>query len=336
MPRLARIDLAGHLYHLIVRGVERRSIFRDDKDRFDFLSRLSIGIDRTQSVCLTWALMTNHLHLLLIAGAKGLAALMHPLLTGYVGAFNRRHQRVGHLVQNRFKTILCQSDTYLMELLRYIPLNPVRAGLIKTPQELARYPWTGHAAILGHLSYPWQATEEVLNHFGSRTAETRQAYETHVIDAWSQGHRPDLEGGGLIRSLGGMTQALKARAAGDRQAFDNRILGDGHFVETILRQVDQMENRQRTATTAGLTLENLQSQAAAWEGVEITALLRRDRRPRVASARALWVYAATEMLRVRSAVFEKLLGKSSGAISEIRQRGQRLANKSGFLKKFHL
>lgn len=334
MPRQARIDLPGYLYHLIVRGVERRSIFRTDGDRADFLSRLRDGLQRTASVCLTWALMTNHFHLLILAGPEGLSALMHPLLTGYVGGFNRRHRRVGHLVQNRFKAILCQSDAYLRELIRYIVLNPVRAGMIQTPQALANYPWTGHAAILGRMAAPWQATDEVLRHFGREEGPARAAYESYVIEGWNQKHRADLEGGGLIRSLGGMTEALKAKARGDHQTSDSRILGDGQFVEAILRQVDKRQTDRHAAVRSDVTLEMLQQRAAAWKSIDPMALLRRDRRHSVSQARALWVYAATEILQVRSSMFEKLLAKSSGAISDIRKRGERLATEQRFLDSF--
>jgi len=173
MPRQARLDIPGQYYHVIVRGVERRSILRADGDRTDFLQRLQEGIAKTCTLCLNWALMTNHLHLLLRAGMRGLSSLMQPLFTGYVGAFNRRYGRVGHLVQNRYKAILCEEDPYLQELLRYIPLNPVRARMVKTPAELAVYRWTGHAAIMGKASVPWQAVDEALTHFGdSITTET--------------------------------------------------------------------------------------------------------------------------------------------------------------------
>src|SRR5581483_10224160 len=143
MPRLPRLDLPGHFYHVMVRGVARCPIFRSSLDREDFLTRFITGLTRTASLCYAWALMSNHLHLLLVAGPTGLADLMHPLLTGYVGAFNRRYKRVGHLVQNQFKAILCDKESYFLELVRYIHLNPVRAGIVQTIQDLGRCPWTG-------------------------------------------------------------------------------------------------------------------------------------------------------------------------------------------------
>lgn len=327
VPRQPRLDLPGQFYHLIVRGIDRRAIFRADGDRADFLRRLGQGLLKTGSLCLTWALMTNHVHLLIVSGVRGVAALMHPLLTGYVGAFNRKYRRIGHLVQNRFKSILCEEDPYLLELIRYIPLNPARAGIVKTMEDLARYPWTGHSAILGLTPRPWQASEEVLGRFGSQAATARPAYASFVADAWNQGHRDDLEGGGLFRSRGGIRRALESRTAQDPQAFDARILGSGQFVERILREADQTDERRRAISRSGLTLAALQKFAAELTGVDADSILQRDRTRLVADARALFVYTASEFLGHRLKDLATLLGLQSGSTSQARQRGQRLAEK---------
>ena len=127
MPRKARIDAPGALQHVIARGIERRKIFRDEIDRDNFLDRLGTILSDTNTVCYAWALLPNHFHLLLRTGTVPLSNVMRRLLTGYAVSFNLRHQRHGHLFQNRFKSILCQEDAYLMELVRYIHLNPLRA-----------------------------------------------------------------------------------------------------------------------------------------------------------------------------------------------------------------
>ena len=114
MPRNSRIDTPGALHHIIVRGIERTRIFRNDIDRNDFLSRLGKLLSETNSRCLAWALLSNHFHLLIKTGRVPVATLMRRLLTGYAVSFNRRHRRIGHLFHNRYKSILCQEDTYLM------------------------------------------------------------------------------------------------------------------------------------------------------------------------------------------------------------------------------
>ena len=140
MPREARLDAPGALHHIVVRGIERRKIFRDDSDRGDFLERLSAILGESRTPCYAWALMPNHFHLLLKTGQTPISTLMRRLLTGYAVSFNLRHRRSGHLFQNRYKSILCQEDSYLLELVRYIHLNPLRAKLVSSMKEFAGMP----------------------------------------------------------------------------------------------------------------------------------------------------------------------------------------------------
>ncbi len=144
MPRKARIDAPGALHHIICRGIERRKIFLDDSDRDHFVQRLGRVISETQTPCYAWAIIPNHFHLLLKTGNIPIATVMRKLLTGYAVTFNRRHDRVGHLFQNRYKSILCQQDRYFLELVRYIHLNPLRANLVGSIRQLNRYEYCGH------------------------------------------------------------------------------------------------------------------------------------------------------------------------------------------------
>jgi len=143
MPRKGRIDATGAVHHVVVRGIERSPIFRDSKDLENFLSRLSVLLKETSTSCYAWALIKNHVHLLLRSGRVGLSPLMRRLLTGYAQQFNRRHKRSGHLFQNRYKSFLCEEDPYLMELVRYIHLNPIRAGLVHDMAGLENFRWCG-------------------------------------------------------------------------------------------------------------------------------------------------------------------------------------------------
>ncbi len=131
MPRKARIDAPGALHHIIVRGIERKAIFKDCHDRDNFLDRLGTILTESSTACYAWVLMTNHVHFLLKTGLPPLATVMRRLLTGHAVQFNRRHKRHGHLFQNRYKSFLCEEDPYLLELVRYIHLNPIRAGIVK-------------------------------------------------------------------------------------------------------------------------------------------------------------------------------------------------------------
>jgi len=140
MPRHARLDAPDTLHHVMVRGLERRAIFRDDADRANFVARLA-HLAAQEVLCVyAWALLPNHAHLLVRTAQRPLARSMRSLLTGYAGAFNRRHKRSGHLFQNRYKSIVVEAEPYLLELVRYLHLNPLRAQVVADVGALARYP----------------------------------------------------------------------------------------------------------------------------------------------------------------------------------------------------
>ena len=223
MPRTARIDIPGLLHHVIVRGIERRDIFYGDDDKALFTERLAKLLVATETDCLAWSLMSNHIHLLLRPRTTTLAALMRRLLTGYAVVFNRRHSRSGHLFQNRYKSIVCQEDSYLLELVRYIHLNPLRAGLVDSLEGLGSYVWSGHAVLMGNASLDGQQSDEILQMFAKKRQIARQKYRCFVADGVAMGKRNELVGGGLRRSR-------KLDGSEGYEAYDERILGSGDFV----------------------------------------------------------------------------------------------------------
>ena len=187
MPRKSRIDAPGALHHIIARGIERRSIFSDDDDRDDFLKRLGIVLLETGTVCYAWALIPNHFHLLLRTGKVPISTVMRRVLTGYAIGYNYRHRRSGHLFQNRFKSILCQEDPYLKELVRYIHLNPLRAKIVPDLKSLNSYPYSGHSALMGKRTRDWQSTEYVLGLFGNSIPSGRRSYRQFVKTGIDEG-----------------------------------------------------------------------------------------------------------------------------------------------------
>lgn len=203
MPRKSRIDIPGALHHIMARGIEGGKIFRDDADKKHFLDRLEKIVKDTETCCYAWALIPNHFHLLLRTGPTPITTVMRRLLTSYAQWFNRRHQRQGHVFQNRYKSILCQEDKYFLELVRYIHLNPIRAKMVKDLEMLGSYKYCGHSVIMGKVRNGWQNINSVLLMFGEKSGPARRAYRAFVGKGISEGKRKELTGGGLLRSAGG-------------------------------------------------------------------------------------------------------------------------------------
>jgi REP element-mobilizing transposase RayT len=155
MPRTARLDAPGILHHIIIRGIERRKIFRDNQDPQNLLARLAKLLPETKTACYAWAFLPNHAHFLLRSGDVGLSTLMRRLLTGYAVSFNRKYKRHGPLFQGRYKSIICQEDRYLKELVRYIHLNPLRAKLVFDISKLNRYAYCGHSVLMDKKIRDW-------------------------------------------------------------------------------------------------------------------------------------------------------------------------------------
>ena len=254
MPRQARLDIPGALHHIMVRGINKSTIFEDDEDREQFLNRLGGNITDARANVYAFALMTNHAHVLFKSGKPGISAVMRKQLTWYAQYYNRRHLRNGHLFENRYKSILCDEDNYLLPLIRYIHLNPVRAGIVETMEELDRYPWSGHSVLMGEREYGWMDVKYVLLQFKDSIKKARNAYRRFVEEGIGMGRQPQLTGGGLIRSKGGWSQVVSARRSGEREEYDERILGSGSFVRAALNEAEEKIRLQLKHRRTGRTL----------------------------------------------------------------------------------
>jgi REP element-mobilizing transposase RayT len=187
MALQARLDAEGTLHRVMVRGIERRRIVDDDRDRNNFVIRFGVIASETGTSIYAWALMKNYAHILLSSGVQGLSKFMRRVLTGYAVTYNIRHRRHGHLFQNRYKSIVCDGDSYFMELVRYIHPNPLRVNLVKDFNELERYPFCEHGVVTGRHKAAWQDREYVLGWFGRREWEARKAYRQFVKEGITLG-----------------------------------------------------------------------------------------------------------------------------------------------------
>ncbi len=331
MPRKARLDAPGVLHHVIIRGIEQKNIFRSQADRRDFVQRLEKLVPETRTACYAWALMGNHAHFLFRSGPEGIARLMRRLLTGYAVSFNHRHDRHGQLFQNRYKSFICQEDAYLKELVRYIHLNPLRAQLVPDLEKLARYPFCGHGALLGRFTCPFQDDEYVLKFFGKTLDTARRAYHAFVAAGAGQGQRPELVGGGMVRSLGGWTRSAGRRTQGaGRIKGDQRILGDSDFVQSILDQAGENFERRYALKRQGYDQEKVAARVAALFGIAPEEIFTRSRQRTRAAARALFCYWAVRELGITQQELARRLDMTPSGVGYAVQRGEALAAANGY------
>ena len=322
MPRKARLDTPGTLHHVIIRGIERRRIADNKSDREDFVSRMGeIALDTETSIC-AWSLMTNHAHILLRSGPAGLSTYMRRLLTGYAIAYNLRHSRHGHLFQNRFKSIICEEDAYFKELVRYIHLNPLRAKLVESLSELDRYPWSGHSVLLGKLENDWQDSDYVMKWFGSGRKEARYIYRQFIQRGINQGRRPELVGGGLIRSAGGWSAVKALRRTDTREFSDERILGSSDFVEQVIKE---SENRLKYQFPDGSLLKKSKQlilRECNKAKISLQALKAGSRQREISKIRCRLAKILVEEYGLSKAETARLLGVSASAIANSIRRNK--------------
>ena len=313
MPRSARIDIEGVLQHVMVRGIERRNIFLDDCDRSAFKNRLSQLLIKTRTDCLAWSLLSNHVHLLLRPTKGKLSELMLRLLTGYAIVFNLRHHRCGHLFQNRYKSIVCEKDAYLLELVRYIHLNPLRAGLVPSMRKLDTYKWCGHAGMMGNSHLPVQVTDEVLLMFDDDSKIARKRYRNFVAEGVALGRRDELVGGGLKRQL-------KFSGALEFGAYDERILGSSEFVEQLWHETETIQ----TEAAAPPPLDEIIGRVATVFGTEVSALRQGCKQRQLSATRAVICFIATKGFGYNGVLLSKTLGLSRSGVVQAATRGELL------------
>ena len=245
---------------------------------------------------------------------------MRKILTGYVVNFNMRHRRHGHLFQNRYKSIVCQEDAYLKELVRYIHLNLLRAGLVNDIKGLNRSPWSGHSALMGKVKRPWQNSGYVLSFFGNQ-GNARSNYLQYVKEDIDQGRRLELVGGGLIRSMGGWSEVLASRRRGEREAADQRILGDGDFVNQIINGLDNFVKKNLRLSGQRIDIKALAKKVCEKYDVSERELRSGSRRNIVVQARRVISWIGVGELGYSGADVARYLGVTNSCVTRMLSTG---------------
>jgi hypothetical protein len=255
---------------------------------------------------------------------------MRRLLTGYVVNFNLRHKRYGHLFQNRYKSIICEDDPYLLELTRYIHLNPLRAGIVGSLEELRNYRWTGHAAIMGRVKRDWQDIRAIKTYFG-KGRRAVEKYEQYVREGASLGKRPELVGGGLIRSLGGWSQVLSLRRREIKVASDERILGRDEFIQKLMSEAEEREKDTLRMGREVPDLLTLAKRIIRGEGIEESELRSGARKKEVVRGRRLFCQLAIGRMGYPGAEVARFLGVTTSSVNRLAV-SEEVANLKKYLK----
>jgi REP element-mobilizing transposase RayT len=288
MPRTARIVAPDLAHHVMVRGIERGNIFRDDLDRRDLLDRLVRVLCGSGARCYAWALMPNHFHLVLQPGEVPLSRLMARINTGYARRFNDRYGRVGHLCQGRFKSRIVEDEADLAGVIRYVHLNPLAGGIVGSLDALERFRWCGHGGLLGRIAAEaFHSVTDAMALFADGNEDARARLRAWMEQGWTRGLPPEsLEPDEPAR--GGGTPVARLRST--------------RWEETV------------EAVCVHL-------------GVERSCLRPEVRMPAAARARALLAHLGVQRLGLGVCEVAALMGMSAGAVSRAVARGGELADR---------
>jgi len=239
MGRPLRIEYPGALYHISSRGNEQNPIFHDDSDRSRFLGILEDYHDRYGILIHSYVLMDNHYHLILETPRGNLIKVMHGLNSGYTGYFNRKFERSGHLFQGRYKAILVEKEAYLLELSRYVHLNPIRAGIVKDPSQ---YPWSSCPGFFWKRKEAhWVEYSWILSRFGPAPKGARTEYRKFLRPDESRAETPPAKLHGQVilgtKSFIAKTQVLLQQTSLNQEIVERKRLQSYPSPESVLKAV---------------------------------------------------------------------------------------------------
>jgi REP element-mobilizing transposase RayT len=295
MPRKPRLHYLGAVYHVILRGNSGQEIFFDAGDRTRFFLLLQESVERFGLRIHAFCLMTTHLHLAIQVGDIPLSRIMQNIGFRYTQFINRKYRRAGHLFQGRYKGLMIDADSYLLALIRYIHLNPFRAGMVSRPEE---YPWSSHPSYLGIVpGPPWLITDWALTRFAGQAELAAERYREFVNDGLREGYREDFH----------------------RGSFEGRALGDDRFIEHVLRQADETR-------VADITLNQVVASVCEAYRLDAVALHAPGKAQPAAEARAV---AAVLVRNAAGLALSELAGFLGRDLSGLSQAALRIERRIG-------
>lgn len=290
MARKPRIEYPGAFYHVMARGNRKIKIFLDDEDREKFLKTVLRYKEKYDLVVYAFTLMDNHFHLLVETRHFPLSKAMQGMLQSYTQWHNRRYNKVGHLFQGRYKAILCDRDSYLIVLVRYIHLNPVRAGYVDFPEE---YLWSSHRTYLGLTQSDLVDVDLVLDEFDARRSKSIRLYSAFINEALGEGRKGEFY---FLR--------------------DQRVLGDDGFYAQVMKQIKKKPEKMDGALR-DKTLEDVVKKVKQLTGIGPGQLAGRERDSDVMKARSLFINLCSAFTKMKKKEIAKFLKRQPGSLGFI-------------------
>lgn len=317
MPRKPRLTLPGAVYHVMGRCIEQYSLFPDDMDREHFLSLLDICLRRTNTRCYAWVLMGNHFHLVLRSGDCELWEIMKPLNMRYAQYHKVKTGRRGPLFMDRYKSIVTQDQNYVQELVRYVHLNPVRAGICKDIFALNRYPWSGHSALMGRCKREFQDVPTVLRRFGGTASESRDAYCRFLNEGIKETSTDALVD--LVRKSNvGSESGRKATCW---------VIGDQKFVKEVTDSAQARRLRISRLDRESATCGIIAGKTAPQFNISVEILKRRQRGGPGSEARKAFSFIAAKEFGAPIKMIGEYLNVSNAAVSAMVHAGREVCKK---------
>jgi putative transposase len=280
---MARLESPGSLFHIMAHSIEGKNLFLDDQDRKEFLSRLTKGLTNCGFQCYAWVLMDNHYHFLIRSNDLPLSKLMRPLNGGYAQYYNKKYKRRGYLFQNRFKSVLCQEQEYAAQLIRYIHLNPLRAGKVSSLDQLKHWAWCGHGFLLGVKNAngeQFQNREESLRRFGDNENDAVKAYLQYLKLGCHDGDN---------KKAGQLSFTESTEIAGSCKGWP-AVIGNHEFVKNAMEKYKTYLNRKHRKADYPYVLETISNKVCIEYGITKDELLKRGKKNKRSDARAAFCY----------------------------------------------
>jgi len=325
MPRKNRVDYPSAINHVMVRGVAGMPIFADDQDRYVFLSRANELFDGVRARTVVWSLMPNHAHQQTQTLASPLSKVMHRQDTAYAQYFNKRHDRKGHVFQNRYKSLLVADEDYLFRLIRYVLLNPIRASIVADLDELGDYRWTSYPALMGRTRPLAFDLEFTLNLFGQNPVEAR----ARLRDWLQAGVDEDDEIGLLVtRPPGRPRKEDRSAVLTSRIAARNSFVsGNPTFVADVLARAGTASARSTRLGNEGWAVDSVLLAACVATGADPRDVRQGRRLAEASAARAITAWISHNYLRETFTAMSDCLGVTPNALARASLRGRDLALK---------